>query len=588
MIESFRIKNYKSIKDSSKCYVDNRVTVVAGKNEAGKTAILEALEDFNIDRGIREEAIPIHDRNLETEIELTLKIGKEDISTILEKFNIESPNLNELTIKILKLHRNTYEIDYSEPFKTLFPEKERLEKVLSELIRELKEKVTNLPIDEEYLNDQTHHMPQTNQFDNPEFVEGLSQQEIKKFDEKIKNLKESVEEYNKIKNFMVEFQEFFKQNFLPNFILFKTFEDILPDQVAISKAQNNPLIKDLSLISNIDFNKIQPSATPDEREKHKEEVNIKFSTEYEQFWTQDHSNLYFWWDSNNIYFRIKEGNELYKPEIRSKGRLWHLSFYIRVTAESIEGKNNVILIDEPGLFLHAQAQKDILEKLEECAKRSQLIYTTHSPYLIPADRLDRVRLVMKDEKKGTKIEKITAKADKETLTPILTAIGEDLSVGIRTDKKNSIVLEGYSDYLWLLAFRELLNIQDELNFIPSVGADSSVHVGSILFGWGLDPVFILDNDKKGKQVGKRLKEKLEIDEKRLIFVPEDGQGCIEDLFSQDDFKKLAKPTSNCGKVLSAYQFKQKVEEGEIKLSDLSKETKENFEGLFKKLKELIT
>lgn len=379
--------------------------------------------------------------------------------------------------------------------------------------------------------------------------------------------------------------EFIKENIIPNFIIFQTFDDILPEQIAISEAPNNALIKDLSMISNLDFNKIQPSASPDERKKHESEANIKFSEDYNQFWTQDHSNIYFWWDSTNIYFRIKEGDELYLLAIRSKGRQWHIAFYIRVTARSLEEKKNIILIDELGLFLHAKAQKDILKRLEQCAKRSQRIYTTHSPYLIPADKLNRVMLVRKYEIGGIKIRKVTAKADKETLAPILTAIGEDLSAGIRCDKKNSIVLEGYSDYVWLTAFRKVLGIKDELNLVPAVGADAEPHVGGILFGWGLDPIFVLDNDAKGKQISKKLKGKLCIDEKMIVHVPKDNEGCIENLFSDEDYDKYA----NLGysKVLMALEFNHKVDKGELSVSDLSGETKRNVESVFQQLIELV-
>lgn len=226
--------------------------------------------------------------------------------------------------------------------------------------------------------------------------------------------------------------------------------------------------------------------------------------------------------------------------------------------------------------------------MEECAIKSKLVYSTHSPYLIQTNKLARVRLITKNEKKGTVIEKITAKADKETLTPILTAIGEDLSIGIKTDKKNSIIVEGYSDYLYLLAFKKLLNIKNELNFVPATGGDTPIYVGSILFGWGLDPVFVLDNDRQGKNVRKKLQERLAIEDKKIILIPDEKEGSIENLFSEEDFKKyINDKNSNYGKVLLALQFFQRVENEEIKSSGLSEETYKNFQNLFKKLNEVM-
>ena len=283
-----------------------------------------------------------------------------------------------------------------------------------------------------------------------------------------------------------------------------------------------------------------------------------------------------------------ENGELYKPEIRSKGKQWFLTFYIKVTARALEEANNIILIDEPGLFLHAKAQRDILRKLEECCQKNQIIFTTHSPYLILSNKLNRVRLVIKENIEGTIIKKITAKADKETLTPILTAIGEDLSGGIRTDKKNSIVLEGYSDYLWLNAWKNIFNISDELNFVPSVGASKVIYIGAILFGWGLNPIFLLDNDRAGNLAKRRLIRNLGILEENIIQIPEEREGTIEDIFSQNDFKKYAnyKEGSN-SKTLLAKIFLQKIENGDFTIKDLEKESIEGFKKIFEKLQDRI-
>jgi predicted ATP-dependent endonuclease of OLD family len=509
---SFRIKNYKSIQDSGICYLDKKVTVLAGKNEAGKTAILEALEDFSFSKPIRQEAIPLSDDNLKPEIEVSLKIEKEIIR--IDKDEVSGND--EMILNVSKSYPNTYTVSNG----------------------------------------------------------STSGDSIGIVDNIIKKLNDQ------------KAIEAFLKPIIPNFILFKTFEDILPNQTPIPQAQNNQLIQDLSALTGLKFDIVQPTTDPRKREKHKQEINLKFSKEYKQFWSQDDSHLYVSWDSNNIYFWIKEGEEFYRPEIRSKGRQWHLSFYIRMTARSLENKVNILLIDEPGMFLHATAQKDILRKLEECAERHQIIYSTHSPYLIERNKLGRIRLILKKET-GTVIEKITAKADKETLSPILTAIGEDLTTGIRVDRKDSIVLEGYSDYLWLSSFRKLLNISGEFDFVPVVGADAEVHVGGILFGWGLNPIFILDNDKKGADVRKKLMTELAIEDGRILFVSDKKDTEIEDLIADEDKKKHLVSGKTESKVLSATQFYNKIENGEIMATDISEATKNNFEAIFNKLKSVL-
>ena len=131
-------------------------------------------------------------------------------------------------------------------------------------------------------------------------------------------------------------------------------------------------------------------------------------------------------------------------------------FYIKVSARASENVPNIILIDEPGLFLHATAQEDILRKLEDSAKEVQLIFSTHSPYLLEADKLNRVRLIHRTNEDGTQIEnKVHALADKETLTPILTTIGLGLNAGISAlDKKNNVIVEGPSDVFISMLLRK--------------------------------------------------------------------------------------------------------------------------------------
>ncbi|MBU7016138.1 MAG: AAA family ATPase [Theionarchaea archaeon] len=585
-VTGFRIRNYGSMEDSGDCHLDGKITVLAGKNEAGKTKILEALEDFNINTPIRESAIPIWAESKTPEISISISLDKEEYQKTKEKFKTMITG-KEITVEIIKKYPSNNYILSEESLMGIDPAfgfMEDKKKRITEIMNLIGERDESFLIDKERLEN-PQQLYSLIQGYIPEFIENLDKIEKKEMNQKIEELKTSSKELSDLIIFQKDITEFIKQNFLPNFILFKSFEDMLPNQISISEAPNNPLVRDLSLISSLDFDTVNPETPPRKREMHRDEVNLRFSEDYRQFWSQDHSNLYVSWDSENIYFWLKEGKQYYTPEMRSKGKQWHLAFYIKVTARSLEERGNMILIDEPGLFLHAKAQKDILKKLEECSERIQLLYTTHSPYSISSDKLDRVRLVIKPDEGFTTIRKITAKADKETLTPILTAIGEDLTIGIRTDRKNSIVLEGFSDYLYLIAFKKLLDIEEELNFIPATGGETPIYVGSILFGWGLDPIFILDNDNQGKKVMRKLKERLSIDEERIILLPENGEGSIENLFSGDDFMKFVNSEGH-GKVLSGQIFSQKIERNEIKISDLSSETVENFKRVFHRLTDL--
>jgi predicted ATP-binding protein involved in virulence len=84
-ITSFRIKNYRSIRDSGECYLsDDNITIMVGKNESGKTAILEALEDFNFNKRIRDDARPLQDANLIPEITIDFEVDEKTLKKVVK------------------------------------------------------------------------------------------------------------------------------------------------------------------------------------------------------------------------------------------------------------------------------------------------------------------------------------------------------------------------------------------------------------------------------------------------------------------------------------------------------------------------
>ena len=378
---------------------------------------------------------------------------------------------------------------------------------------------------------------------------------------------------------------------------FNSFDDVLPNKISFAELGTNELINDLSAISNLDFNTIQ-GASDRNKEKHKDDINIVLNKNYKKFWTQDIvSNLSVNWDSNILYFWIKEDGHTYEPKIRSRGRQWHLALYIKVTARAKEKVPNIILIDEPGLFLHAQAQQDILKILEDSTKKTQLIFSTHSPYLLEPERLDRIKLIHRTNEEGTKIvNKAHALADKETLTPILTAIGCRLNSGITNiEKINNVVVEGISDLYYLDAFKKMFN-KNEINFIFGGGAGNMPIVGTILHGWGCNLVYLYDKDKGGKAGKKNLKDNWHISENLMLSITDNEGDAVEDIFHKTDFKRyvlqneeIKYSQSNSqylkenkkDKVLLSKQFLESSEN--IEKNKLDKSTYEKIEDLFKKI-----
>jgi predicted ATPase len=123
-----------------------------------------------------------------------------------------------------------------------------------------------------------------------------------------------------------------------------------------------------------------------------------------------------------LYIDISDGTTVYDtPESRSLGFRWYLSFYINFIAQTFEAKANefVFLLDEPGIHLHPAGQKDLTRVMEDLAIKNQLIYTTHSPFMINREYPQRVRLVSKG-REGTKID---SQAYRENWKPLRRSIG---------------------------------------------------------------------------------------------------------------------------------------------------------------------
>lgn len=123
-----------------------------------------------------------------------------------------------------------------------------------------------------------------------------------------------------------------------------------------------------------------------------------------------------------LYIDISDSTTVFDtPESRSLGFRWYLSFYINFLAQTYEARANeyIFLIDEPGIHLHPAGQKDLVKVLESFSMKNQLIYTTHSPFMINREFPQRVRLVQKF-REGTRVD---SEAYRQNWKPLRKSIG---------------------------------------------------------------------------------------------------------------------------------------------------------------------
>ncbi len=186
---------------------------------------------------------------------------------------------------------------------------------------------------------------------------------------------------------------------------------------------------------------------------------------------------------------------------RSEGFQWLVSFFIVFFAEAAKNhKNAILLLDEPGLSLHALKQREFRNTISRLAESNQTMYTTHSPFLVGPDELNLVRVVeMTDRTVGTKVHTGIAAEDPVALLPLRESLGYDLAQSLFAQQRN-LVLESLTDYWYLDAVAQLLrdagiaDLSDKISLLPASGAGKVVYYATVLHASKLKVAALLDSE----------------------------------------------------------------------------------------------
>lgn len=225
---------------------------------------------------------------------------------------------------------------------------------------------------------------------------------------------------------------------------------------------------------------------------------------------------------------------------RSRGFVWFFSFLAYFTnREQTSDTDLILLLDEPGLSLHARAQEDLLRLIDErLALKHQVIYTTHSPFMVSARHLDRVRTVIDQDKVGTKVSADIFKADEDTAFPLLAAMGIELTQTLFVGE-NSLLLEGPSDLMYCDVLTEALALQGRVGLDPRwvkipIGGSGKLSTFATLLGANkLNVAVVIDSSTKDAGAIKRLRENDQLNRRALVEISEftsTADADIEDLF----------------------------------------------------------
>lgn len=225
-----------------------------------------------------------------------------------------------------------------------------------------------------------------------------------------------------------------------------------------------------------------------------------FTKRIQELWKDRELEVQFRIDAQHFDVLVKDVDTqaLVPLDERSRGFRWYFSFYVTFSADTLGGdkENAVLLLDEPGLFLHAMAQGQLLKFFSKL--KNQIIYSTHSPFMIDPNDLGSVRTVTLEAGAGTVVS-ADLSGDARTLFPLQAALGYDITQTLFVGTKN-VVIEGPIDFWYLSSVAEYLraegkpSLPEDIVLTPAGGAQKVSYMVALLAAQNLHVVVLLDTE----------------------------------------------------------------------------------------------
>jgi len=409
-----RVVNYRSIDDSSWVNIDD-VTALVGKNESGKTAFLQAIRKINSISG-DEDGFTIRDYPRKGYIKYK-KIHEQNPCEVAQaEFELTPEEVGEIEANFGNGVLASNKVIVTKNYKN-----DRAWKI------ELSESSSN--------------SPNTNTFTQPSNPTPTS------FQNPVQNIEPSISVSEKI-------AEQFMERWLPKFVYFDNYS-LMRGKISINelreRSENGGPLDDadrtfLSLLtlSGVSLEDLEKDLGYEDIKVELESASITITDEIFEYWQQnrqlkvefdvsqadprDPAPLN---DGKILHVRIENARHRVTVSFdeRSKGFVWFFSFLSYFShLEETESGDLIILLDEPGTALHAMAQKDFLRFMDErLSPRCQVLYSTHSPFMIDLDKLHRIRLVQDMDGVGTVISDDAVHNDRETVFPLQMALGYQMA-----------------------------------------------------------------------------------------------------------------------------------------------------------------
>jgi hypothetical protein len=575
-VSRVRVQNYRSVVDSDAVEVEENVTVFIGRNEQGKTNFLRALFTFNHDRKFHPSDLPNHLRpQLEDQNHAAIPM----VTIWVALSNVDLKALASLIedgqglqcLKITRFLDNHFEY-YRDDDSPLLIRQVDIEPYVAGLRAAAEELRTRLAAHAERTANFKPSLvqAQTNiddllaaSFDDVGNAEnllatfdtalkGMPNQDKPIQDDVAAGLTTIAERFEEIKSAKVKDHPTSKlHDLLPRFVLHESRIDDIPDEVSISDFVDAPEktsrgMKNLCAAAGLSTKKIADLASSTDRPRREASEDFhtaSISSQINEFWANNEYKIHFRFDGDKLTVAISDN--VYSPRIQPSGRSdgfrWYLSFYCACMTESSASRPTVLLLDNPGLELHADQQRQAKRLLEEkLPTATQVMYVTHSPAMIDPfnfGQLRRVELV--SQAQGTKVVRSVVKSDDDfdLFEPVRSAIGASIITSLIFGDYN-VLVEGAADKPILDGMFRLFPPDGRKVVVNGSVAESDGFLPRFFQRSGLPFVIYVDSDSSGRGIAGRLVA-WNIDPERCVAL---GDACsiskgedreLEDLFNKD-------------------------------------------------------
>ncbi|MFX0103712.1 MAG: AAA family ATPase [Candidatus Hodarchaeota archaeon] len=475
-LKSVEVTNFKSIEKSGSIPV-NQVTCLVGKNESGKTAFLQAL--YKLNPIIEDKYDPTmeyprrylakyrrKEKKDNTVISAEFALGDSDVEDFERQFNT---SIDDNKVRVLNGYYNQMVFYYKIDEKKILQYISGWDEFPSSLI----EKINGCENVEEFIK----------------IVKDLNEENkflvfLEKLESNFGNLEEKM--------------DIFFSRRIPKFLFFSDYY-IMKGRISLeqflNKKNNNTLNEAdetfLSLLNmaQTDIDEILSAKKYEELKATLEACSIEITDQVFEYWSQN--------KDLSVEIEVSPGKEGDDPPFnkgtivhirikntrhrvtvpfdeRSKGFIWFFSF-LAYFSQFRDKERLILLMDEPGLSLHAKAQNDFLRFIyDQLSTNHQVIYTTHSPFMIEPNRFEDVRTVEDKDKERTVVSDQIYNTGKDTIFPLQSALGYDLAQTLFVGP-NCLLVEGPSDLIYLNIISDVLGDEDGLDskwtITPVGGAD---------------------------------------------------------------------------------------------------------------------